>query len=426
MGFDFQKFFTKPYKRKFIISLITACVLTIANYFVNNAPLFTFESITQYYWFQKFCKWAHLKSPVDYGDAVYFNISYDKQFVPAYEGDYADDIEGASLLGNNIITDRKKLYKFLSLLKKTNSYKYVIIDVAFDDVRDKTEYDDSLFNTIKSMRDIVFADIDLVKLSRTDLYNKRAKAFYYYTPTETNFARYQYTVNDTASLASYVFNDIYPTKKIKEHGFAPLNFYSSDGKLCYNSLFLTFDENSMYSDNQAETIEESTFEQAAVFNLGQFLNEFRDDLPEEIDATCSDKFVVICNTETDDLHDNYVGIQFPGAQIIMRALTSLCQGRHLVSFWNTIYWFAIFFVLGYFAITNRPPKIQRLICKIPLLRRMRIKFWNFILSLISYSVILVIFSFLEYIWWDRVTSIVLPLIVFSTINLYHRFKQTSE
>lgn len=409
------------YKRNIIFSLISAFVLIIANYFANNASVFTGESITQYYWFQRICSWVKLKEPVDYGDAIYFNISYDKQFVPAYEGNY----EGGSLYGNNIITDRKLLWEFLSLLKGTDTYKYIILDIAFDDVRDKTEYDDSLFNTIKSMRDIVFVDMEDINLSRVDLYNKKAKAFYYYTPIETNFARYQYTFNDTASIAAHVYEAIHPENKIKRYGIAPFNLYFSNNNLCYNSLFLTFDENSAYTGRHTNDIKNNSFDEIQVFHLGQFLRENENEIKQEVSHKCNDRFVVICNTESDDVHDIYAGVHIPGAQIIMRALTSLSEGRHIVSFCNSLYWFIVFFLICFASVSDKSA-LTILYNKIPLFRRKILKFWHFILSFISISSILLLASFFEYVVWDRVTSIILPILYFSIISLYLKFKQTTE
>lgn len=413
-----------PYRKKLIFSLISAFVLVVCNYFVNNASLFTGESVKQYYCFQKICNAFHLKKPVTYEEAIYFNISYDKDLVPVYEGDFADS---QSYKGTDIITDRGKLLKLLWLLKESDKYKYIILDLTFDDVIDKTQYDDSLFNQIKEMRHIVFIEVDDVQFSRNDLKSKQAKAFYYYTPIETNFARYQFTFDGEPSIATHVYDELNPNKTINKYGFDPLAIYTSDGKLCYNSLFLTFDENSIYNGIHSKNINNNSFDEITVFNLGQYFQENADDLQNSIIDDTEDKFVVICNTATDDIHDTYIGQPMPGAQIILRALSSLNQGKHYVSFLNLFYWFVIFSTICFCVILNKPlsdkiisffssKKIRRL------KPRASVKFWSLGISLFSFSAILIVFSFFEYVIADRVTSICLPIAYFTIVKIYNQLK----
>lgn len=400
-------------------------MLIICNYFVNNASLFTGESIKQYYCFQEICNKLHLKNPVSYEDAIYFNISYDKSFVPVYEGDFDNKV----YKGNDIITDRGKLFKLLKLLEQTDVYKYIILDLTFDDVTDKTQYDDSLFNLIKNMRHIVFAEMDDIQFSRTDIKNKQAKSFYYYTPIETNFSRYQFTFDGSPSIATHVFEELCPDKNIKEYGKFPFSFYVSHGKLCYNSLFLTFDEYSLYNGIHSKDINNSRFDEILVFNLGQFLGKSSDDLQNEVTEKTYNKYVVICNTANDDIHDTYIGNPVPGAQIVMRALASLNQGKHYVSLLNLLYWFVIFSAICFSIILNKPLSekiIQFADSKImkSLNPKKSIKFWSLIVSCFTFTFVLIIFSFIEYVIADRVTSIILPITYFTILKLYTQLRNS--
>lgn len=419
MKFNSLKILSKPYKKKVIFSLVSAFVLIITNYFVNNFSLFTGESSAQYFVTQKICNWIGLHDNVDYGDAIYFNISYDKQLVPAYKGDY----ENKEQIGNNIITDRAKLYSFLSLLRKTDQYKYTIIDLAFDDVNDVTNYDDSLFNLIGEMRDIVFAKVEDIEFSRKQLLPKQARAIYYTTPLETNFVRYQYSFDTEQSIASYVFSAHVEGKQIKRYGFPPFYVYTSNGNLCNNSVFLTFDNNFIGENPDKADVEDNIFSEIEVHNLGDYLNAQNDSIFSEsfIDNLISDtdnRYVVICNTRTDDIHDTYVGYR-PGAQILMRAIASLEDGKHYVSYLLELGWFIVFFFITLCLIFDIPN-----ILGVKKLRIFQNKFSKFILSIISYSFVLLVLSICEYAFLDRATSLVFPELYFTFINLYQKFNQT--
>ncbi len=433
-----RKIFTKPYKRKIIFSLTSAFILIVANYFVNNASLFTGESICQYYYTQIICNWFGLHHSVNYGDAIYFNISYDKQLVPVYKGDYENKVQ----IGNNIITDRFKLYSFLKLLKKTDKYKYVIIDLTFDDVNEITCYDDSLFNLIGEMRDVVFTKIEDIPVSRKNLETKQARAIYYTTPLETNFVRYQYSFDNEQTLASHVFSAHDSNKRIKRYGFPPFYLYFSNGKLCHNSLFLTFDNHFIGEDPKRQKINETFFSEIEIHNLGDYLSAkddsvFAETFIMDMTSDTEGRYVVICNTRTDDIHDTYVGYR-PGAQIVMRALTSLEESKHYVSYISELFWYIVFFLIS-LNLTNIPelklaemPQFknkfwdilsrskQFLSCR----SLFKTKFWNFILSFISYSSILLFFSICEYVLFDKATSLILPELYFTILNLYQKFQQT--
>ena len=178
-------------KNKFLIySFISSMLLIIITYFVNNSPLFTGESMLQYAIIQNICEKVGLHKNRNYGDAIFYNVSYDKMSIPAVSADAQKDT-----LGFNIVTDRQKLFRFLKLLNKTDKYKYVIIDLIFDK-KDVSAYDDSLFHQISQMRNIVvanhteinFADSNIVSLGKTGLVT------FYITNVTTNFSRFEFSL----------------------------------------------------------------------------------------------------------------------------------------------------------------------------------------------------------------------------------------
>lgn len=402
-----------PYRKTFIFSLISAFVLIVCNYFVNNASLFTGESTYQYAVFQKICSIIGIHDEVDYDDdyIIFFNNSYDKTLIPIYKGDY----NNKEIVGNNIITDRNKLLKLLDILQETNSYDFVVIDLKFE-AEDSTKYDDALFRTIASMRNVVFVDHENLPKLAYSLKHKTAKAKYDVTPLVTNFARYKYAYDDSPSVPLYIYNKLNPNRNINRYGFYPFYLYFDNGKLCQNSVFLTFDEDDAASSSVE--IEESFFTQFQYENIGEFVNRienssFPDEDKQMFKNRSQNKIIFIGNIK-EDIHDTYVG-QKTGGQIMFRALKSLEDGKHIVSPFLTICWFAVFFLISLTIITNKP--ILALTRKI-----VKSKFILFLLSLISYTIILVICSFIEYTLFDRVYSILVPIVYFGFLKLAIQFK----
>ena len=150
-------------------SVINTLILTCICYFTNNFLLFAGENFNQYLLAQKGCECLGLSKKIDYDDAIFINVSYGKELV-LEQGEGTDDI-----VGSNVITDRRKLYKFLELLNKSQRYKYVLMDIMFD--KDHiTEYDDVLFSLLERMNKLVFVNHDSVRIACPMLKKKTAHA----------------------------------------------------------------------------------------------------------------------------------------------------------------------------------------------------------------------------------------------------------
>lgn len=245
-------------------------MLILLGYFANNASLFTGESTLQYAFFQRICKAIGIHNEVDYGDedVIYFNNSFDKTLIPIYKGDYDNKIQ----IGNKAITDRGKLLRLLNILKETDSYKFIIIDLKFD-AQDSTEYDDALFESIGSMRNIVFVDHDNLPTRANLLKEKKAKAQYNVTPLITNFSRYKYLYDDGPSIPLFVYDCLNNYKGFKRFGFNPFFIYTDNGRLCQNSIFLTFDYYS-FAKSELNKIDDSYYTPLLYENIGEFVERY--------------------------------------------------------------------------------------------------------------------------------------------------------
>lgn len=404
-------------KRSVLYSLVSSLILIFISYFYNNFPLFTGESMFQYYWIQKVCESIGIHKSVNYGDAVFYNMSYDKMLIPAIDKKSETDID---TLGDYSVTDRLKILTLLQQLEKTDKYKYVILDVVFDK-KEPSKYDDALFSQISKMRNVVvanhtelnFASPELEKLGKTGLVT------FYTTKVSTNFGRIEYTINDKRSLPLVVYENINSGVRMKRYGIGRLSFYTIGGKICQNSSFLTFDDY-FVKKNQSETKNNYYISSEKYINYGKFIsNPHLDEnlLLKMISRNTNKKYVVIGDFYS-DVHDTYVGA-IPGPIIMMRGLANLEEGGNIVRLSHVLLWFFVFFIINISILYNRP--ISR---SVPIIKNITYKWFHFIFSLFSFGVFLFICSIFEYICGYPIYSLVIIIIYFSLLKVFIQYKNS--
>lgn len=409
----------KKVKSKHILfSFLSAIFLIIINYLVNNLPVLTGENLDELYVMQFISEKLGFdkNETIRYDSIAFINVANDKQLI------YERNKDG-EVVKTTAITDRQKLLHLLSLLEKSASYKYLILDMEFCK-GDTTEYDNELFDLISRMDKIVLVDGDSIVPC---LKSKSAIAEYYSTVTATNFTRYEYLKGDKRSLPLKVYEELNPEKKIQRFGYGWLNYYLTAGSLCQNSVFLTFD-----SQFKAESIDNKVFidslkQKNRFYNMGSDIlmriNNNKVNLNE--DATIKilrtrhkDKYVVIgALSNTEDVHDTYVGKK-PGCLILVRALQFLEQGRHLVNPIHTICWLIMYFLVALFVFNK-----SSVLMYLPLVKKSRYKIVHYFANFVSFTIFLLILEFAEYIIFYTVHSQIFPIFYFNISKLIIDFKQ---
>lgn len=402
--------------RHVIFSTISALILTCTYYFANNLPLFTGEDLNQQLWTQKICEWLGWSKNIDYSNVVFINVSYDKELIPVLgEGP-------GEVIGSSVITDRRKLYKFLYLLNKSQEYKYLLLDIIFDK-DDITEHDDSLFSLLGRMNKLVFVDHDSIQIEHPELKKKAGLAEYYSTITATNFARYEYINNDKRYLPLKVFEDLNPDKKVSRYGWGRFSLYFTQGYLCQNSCFLSFDSSHFDEYTAIENRFGKNIKKKNYYNLGsEFINLIDDSIYteevmiESIARLTNGKYVIIGNMK-EDMHDTYMGPK-PGCLILYRALQTLEEGKNIVTAGHLFIWGIIFFLITLFIC-----KEKSILMYIPYIRNVRCKFLHYSFDIFSFGIFLFCCQFLEYVYCNSVHSLVIPFLYFSAIKLVFPYKK---
>lgn len=379
-----------------IVSLANTLVLSLLVYILNNQPVFTGENLNHFAWAEVFKNKIGFSDEVDKKDVLFVNVAYDKQFVKV-EGQFGP-------VGELDITDRTKLLSFLRMLHATEKYKYIFLDVRFQKGYNLPKIDSLLFAEIGSMNNIVVAEhSDIETVNNTSLRKKTALSEYSHTIVATNFTKYKYSYGDRMSMPLYAYHEL-TGKSIKRCGL----FYTCDGNLCYNSLFLNFPIESF------EEYDESGHKN--YYNLGVDLLENYS--LNDIDTFTKDKYIVIGDMVEDNA-DTYSGKR-PGPVILFYAFKSLMEGEHFVN-----YWVLLLMAVIYFAISLSQFNHESIMEKIPYVRKSHSKLLHFVLSFIGYAVILFLIVSVIDIFWGRSMSVLLPSIYFAiqkNIIHYKRMK----
>ena len=382
------KTWIRQHRSLVFLSVLTSTIIIIFTYVMGNSgyPLpgetGALKQITDY---KKFLGMQIGNVP----DSILFiNVCYDKALVPYEENEVP--------VGNTIITDREKLLQFLTKAKEANNYRYIFMDVFFEEGM-VTEYDSALFNTIVSMDRIVIPKHKGVNMCDSTLYQKASNADYATTWQALTFSRYQYIHDDDESVALKIYQDRFGSD-IKKH-WGGL-WYTDNGRLCQNSATLLLPIRIMGSllDEEGQVRERNyIYLSADLLDLDEVMP-----VSEQID----DKLIVIGDFKS-DVHSTFLGMQ-PGSSILFNGYIALSQGAHLVNWLYMGILFVIYIIIGLFYLSGHSFSSM---CANPWL--------SILLSFLSTATVFLIIALIAS-WYDIAFNMWVPTTVYS---LYDTFMQ---
>lgn len=378
----------RQHRSLIFLSVLTSTIIIIFTYVMGNSgyPLpgetGALKQITDY---KKFLGMQIGNVP----DSILFiNVCYDKALVPYEENEVP--------VGNMVITDREKLLQFLTKAKEANNYRYIFMDVFFEEGM-VTEYDSALFNTIVSMDRIVIPKHKGVNMCDSILYQKASNADYATTWQALTFSRYQYIHDDDESVALKIYQDRFGSD-IKKH-WGGL-WYTDNGRLCQNSATLLLPIRIMGSllDEEGQVRERNyIYLSADLLDLDEVMP-----VSEQID----DKLIVIGDFKS-DVHSTFLGMQ-PGSSILFNGYIALSQGAHLVNWLYMGILFVIYIIIGLFYLSGHSFSSM---CANPWL--------SIVLSFLSTATVFLIIALIAS-WYDIAFNMWVPTTVYS---LYDTFMQ---
>ena len=301
-------------------------------------------------------------------------------------------------VGNMVITNREKLLKLLTAAKEANDYRYIFLDVIFEDGT-VTPFDSALFHTIASMDRIVIPEHKGTKLAADILYSKAANADYATTWKQPTFAHYQFLHDDSipsVALRMYADRNHLEGNAITPH-WGGL-WYTDRGRLCHNgaTLFMKVFVNGKLLDEEGQSRERN------YIYLGADLLDMDEVVP--VKEQIKDKILVI-GDYNNDMHTTYVGPQ-PGSPLCLNAYIMLMNGKHLVSWITVLILFLVYTTVGTFYL--RGTSFQTLFAN---------PWLGVIMSFLSTATLFLIIAVIAF-WHDIAFNMWVPTTIYSLIDTY--------
>ena len=314
------------------VSLLVSLAITVFSYIVGNSVYPMAGEYAAQKQISDFRKFLGLKQGNVPDSILFINVCYDRELV-----DYE---ENGMPVGQYAITNREKLLKLLTAAKEAGNYRYIFLDVLFEEGT-HTPVDSALFQMITSMDRIVIPQHKGVELVDKKLYKKAANADYSVTWKQLTFAHYQFLHDDSipgVALRMYADRNHKEGYGIKPH-WGGL-WYTDNGRLCKNgiTLFLNVSINGSLLDEESQERERN------YIYLGADLLDMDEVVP--VKEQIENKVLVIGDFKT-DLHTTYVGPQ-PGSACCINAYIMLMEGKHYVNWLNILIMFIIYTTVGTF------------------------------------------------------------------------------
>lgn len=354
----------------------------------------------------------------------------------------------ADTLGTFPITDRHRLYEYLKRIDGAN-YKSLFIDIRFEQLF-ATDIDSALFAQIGRMPRVVVAthfDEQYRQIDNEDL--KRVSAIAdYHNWLNMPFTRYELIQRGVDSAPIVIYNHL-TGNHVKRHsifGIKWLGFYTDEGRLCYNSMFVPFSFSAQnilakkedfwnvnngavsdyeeidddYVDDYESVDAYGAISRKYKYGLDYLLdNQSADNLKSQIDG----KVVIIGDYDSGvDSHSTYIG-DMPGPIINYYAYRALVDGRHLVNYWVYLLLFVIYTAIIYRILAK--PRKQNLQTK-PNQSKLKAFFRGscvFALSLCGWGFVLFVAKCVLYCTLGFLLNVSIPSVLFSGFKTYSNFQK---
>ena len=279
----------------------------------------------------------------------------------------------------------------------------------------KSEYDEELFSTIASMRDIVVASSNL-DADPEQIRDKVALSKYRIRSVGDGFLKYDFMTDGNPSLALKMWQDIEGGTYQEFWWGARMN-----GKQCFQTVIPDF-RFAVYDDVNAED------SSMIIQNMGKTL-QYYEKYPSYVNGY-DDKIVLLGAWYNDDIHDTIIGQQ-PGVVIVYNAFLALCNRDNHVPFWISllvfiVIWLEIMFIFreAYLPAFRQKHKgnewIWRWKAKLKELRKEHPYIWQTIdimAELISFATPLAILMIIVYLCTGLFVNIIIVGFFLGCINL---------
>ncbi len=303
------------------------------------------------------------------GSLLLINISYDKMLIPRYDNDGFES-------GKIAITDRAAVIKFLETINTSPNYKFIILDVFFED---STALDSALQAQIKKSRGLILPyHLDGGNIALRSRINGWA-GLADYDADFGNFFKYSYLQRDTCRTVPLVLYQKYNNCYINKYG----PFYTSKNRLALNSVALDFPVRS-YDIFTNDSLGYNSVHLCDLANLP----------PPFIKELTKNKIIVIGDFMDRDIHPTLYG-NMAGPLIQLNAYLALVSGDHLLSYPLIFFIFVNYLIISWFLFSGNLFFTNKWLEKLKASRNVRL-FYDFI----KYAFFLILINIFGYLLFD--------------------------
>lgn len=389
------------------VSSVSAIFLISLSYIIDSTPYPIGGEVIVGQWMERFNKVLNRDKDNIPDSICLVNVAYDKTLVDYEARIFFSELDSPSLpVGKITTTDRQKMLKFLSIADSLKNYRYILLDVRFENDIESDSISKELFSLIGHMDNIVFAVHENTGIADSVPMAKAAYGDYHTTFLVTDVVKYpllkksNLDVGYRPSIPAKMYSDLH-NQDYKTIGL----FTFCNNQLCTRSIYPTFP---IRLSSWAKQTDESQLPILQYYNLGEDLINMPDN-GKVVSAIIENRIVVVGDF-IDDIHDTYVGPQ-PGALINLNAYISLCKNEHIVHFWGVFSQFMIYVFITWFIIRQKS-----FIDLFPYLMKPSFSFLRFVMSFIGYSFILTLVACLIYVAFGSIFSIALPSLYFTILQ----------
>lgn len=300
--------------RVVLSSLLLSIILFFLSYLCTNAGFTFFNDmfVTKFVYAIKSAieKDARIPSSV-----VLINVGYDKELVPA-----------PMQKGVTPITNRNTLYSFLSKLSDAGEYRYVFLDVIFEE--ENTSIDSTLFATIKTMPNIVVGRSGKSFQSH-GLSRKEGRVDYKTTFSADGLSSYILAYGSDLSFAAKAYYDL---TGHKIHSSLGGLYCSDDGRISLRSItpkprvwLPCLKKEDIHSEKAMDRMGKTI----PIMSMGTEVLDQWDVFVRDDDNFFKGKDIIIGDFINDEV-STYIG-QAYGPIVHYNAFLALMEGEHFVS-----------------------------------------------------------------------------------------------
>ncbi|MDE5674330.1 MAG: hypothetical protein K2I44_03145, partial [Muribaculaceae bacterium] len=286
-----------------LYSFASAFFLLVLTYFVDSSPFPIGGEASIGQWVDRI-EYIITRNSDNVPDSVcLINVAYDKVLVEYEAKLYRDDEDSPTLpVGQIDVTDRDKLLRFLEIADSVDSYRYIMLDVRFDDDVETDSITMKLFSQIKKMDRIVYA-IHQDSEPNTDApIEKAAFGDYHTTFLASDVVKYPVCKTNQdgifiSSMPARMYEEL-NNREIMAYGW----FTFDNGHLCVRSIYPSYPVR-FYNWGKIQDYNQETILQ--YFNLGEdFLNSTA---PHDLIENSIENRIVIIGDFVEDIHDTFYG-----------------------------------------------------------------------------------------------------------------------